>query len=322
MANDLTVTTALPQIQMSAIESGRVHLYFIHMGSTPWWKPNLSGYKDFLESRGYKPASIKAHLSSVRSWYRRVMPLEETTRFLYSLSPYHTPSDAKAFVDELRIFIHNQIDPHQVEVKETHVQDEDDFEAIWLTQAQAQELLVLPGKDTPVGIRDTAIISLFLCTGIRAAELCALEVDDLKQYQKNVLSLRIRHGKGDKQRLVPYGDLDWVLSLVQNWLEISGIQSGFVFRGFSKNYKSVRNGISRKAINDLLKKYPIYTNNQIVALKPHDLRRTYARLLHESGMDPVRIQQNLGHSRLETTLRYIGILDVESRRPKQIFFKP
>ncbi len=52
---------------------------------------------------------------------------------------------------------------------------------------------------------------------------------------------------------------------------------------------------------------------------PHDLRRTYARRQYEMGLDPVKIQQNLGHSDLSTTLGYIGSLDMQSRRGKRMF---
>jgi integrase len=56
------------------------------------------------------------------------------------------------------------------------------------------------------------------------------------------------------------------------------------------------------------------------AVAPHDLRRTFARRCFDEGMTPIAIKQNLGHSDLATTLRYIGILDVETRRPPQLYF--
>ncbi len=52
--------------------------------------------------------------------------------------------------------------------------------------------------------------------------------------------------------------------------------------------------------------------------QPHDLRRTYARLLHDAGVKMVAIQQNLGHATLDTTLRYVGNLDIAQRQPPSI----
>ena len=50
----------------------------------------------------------------------------------------------------------------------------------------------------------------------------------------------------------------------------------------------------------------------------HDLRRTYARRLYEAGVDLVALRQNLGHSHSKTTLRCIGVLDADTRRPPAV----
>jgi integrase len=54
-------------------------------------------------------------------------------------------------------------------------------------------------------------------------------------------------------------------------------------------------------------------------VKPHDLRRSYARRMYEAGADIVAIQQNLGHSSIETTMTYIGELDARRRRGRNIY---
>ena len=53
-------------------------------------------------------------------------------------------------------------------------------------------------------------------------------------------------------------------------------------------------------------------------VKPHDLRRTYARLLFDAGMKVEAIKQNLGHANIETTLHYIGQLDASDRKPAAV----
>jgi hypothetical protein len=54
-------------------------------------------------------------------------------------------------------------------------------------------------------------------------------------------------------------------------------------------------------------------------VKPHDLRRTYARQLYLIGTDLAAIQQNLGHERQDTTLDYIGNLDADYRAPDDAY---
>jgi integrase len=77
-----------------------------------------------------------------------------------------------------------------------------------------------------------------------------------------------------------------------------------------------------RAINQTLDKYPVMVDGVLTTVKPHDLRRTYARRLYEEGIAPVVIQQNLGHSDLKTTLGYIGDLSIEQRKPPAIYDQP
>ena len=121
--------------------------------------------------------------------------------------------------------------------------------------------------------------------------MCALDVDDLRQELGGELALHIREGKGAKERLVPYSELDWCLVIVDKWLAAAGIDDGPVFRGLYKGGKSLRPGhLSVRAVEFILQEYPITKNGDVVHVKPHDCRRTYARRLYEAGTDLVAIQ--------------------------------
>jgi integrase/recombinase XerD len=160
-----------------------------------------------------------------------------------------------------------------------------------------------------------------LTTGIRAEEASSLVVADLKKTFGGELSLHIRHGKGDKERLIPYGEMDWILVIVEDWLSEAGITSGPVFRGFYKGYKKLRkNALSTRAIQDIVSSYAVSIGGQLVTLTPHSLRRSYARILYLAGMDPGKIQQNMGHQNIQTTFEYIGTLDASDRRPPNALF--
>ena len=70
----------------------------------------------------------------------------------------------------------------------------------------------------------------------------------------------------------------------------AGIDEGPVFRDFCRGNKTLRPGsLSMRDIQYLLGRYPIAVNGDLVTVKPHDLRRTYARRLYEAGMAPVEI---------------------------------
>ncbi|HNT74621.1 MAG TPA: site-specific integrase [Anaerolineae bacterium] len=91
-----------------------------------------------------------------------------------------------------------------------------------------------------------------------------------------------------------------------------------MFRSFKSHNQATPDNLTPQAIQNVLRAYPVMVNGTLHTVKPRDLRRTYARLLYDGGMDIVAIQQNLGHSNLQTTLRHIGDMGLEERRPPTI----
>ncbi|MEQ8676204.1 MAG: tyrosine-type recombinase/integrase [Aggregatilineales bacterium] len=304
----------------------RVGRYLVWLKATgrSWVDADLAAHRDYLRDEGISPVSISAHLSTVRARYAAVLRDPATRDRLYALTPRDAPpSDRKAFVDEIVERLRNLLDPASAPVDTFSDQDVPDAHNLRLTPAQAKRLMQQPGIDTLVGMRDTAILALFLCTGIREAELCGLNVSDLRERLDGELSIYVRQGKGRKRRLVPYGELDWVLAFVEIWLINAGIETGPVFRGFYKGYEKMRPGrISKRAIGYVLERYPITIDGEMRVVQPHDLRRTYARRLYDAGVELNRIRQNLGHTSIQTTLGYIGDLDASERRPPSIFDPP
>lgn len=138
--------------------------------------------------------------------------------------------------------------------------------------------------------------------------MCAITVADLRVYMDDgALALAVRHGKGNKHRKIPYGGHIGALALVDQWMHEAGITSGRVFP------------ISPRTVQRVLERAPIYTAGRVIHVRPHDLRRTYARRCYEAGMSVEAIKQNLGHTDINTTLGYIGELDSGHRQPPQIF---
>jgi integrase len=305
----------------------------------PWYRPALSDYKHYLlhdrtrldSKTGQQvpaplsPAAASAHLATIRGRYRALLSSSALRDWLYE----HLPADLqdlasrKAVVDELLLRIEHDIHPRTSSVKQVTVQDVADTEHLRLTPAQVRALIRTPGVDRLSTLRDTAILALLVCTGIREAELVALDVPDLRQTLGGELSLRVRAGKDRQQRLVPYGPLDWCLVYVGRWLTAAEITDGAVFRGVFVGDKRVRKTrLTVRAINQIMYRYPISINGVLTVVQPHDLRRTYARNAYLHGMDTERLRQNLGHAHLSTTQGYIGRLSGEQRRPPDMFRPP
>ena len=302
-----------------------------------WYQPDLSAYRDYLLNQRARldkngnsvparlsPPTVLAHLATIRGRYSQLTRSNAVRDLLYDLAnPEDSEAEQRAIVDEFFIRMMNDLHPATAPVKLVETQDVADSEHLRLKPYQVSALVQAPGIASLRGLRDTALMTLMVCTGVRAAEAAALRVVDLRQHLGGELSLRVREGKGSKQRLIPYGPLDWCLMYVDAWLREAGIQAGPVFRGIRRGGKAVRpKGIGAWTVNDIMNNYPISIDGALCLVKPHDLRRTYARNAYDFGMDLERIRQNLGHTSLGTTQTYIGALDGRDRHPPNMFSPP
>ncbi len=292
-----------------------------------WYLPNLAAWRDhLLDIEELKVKTVSDYLSTVRSAYRHFLRSNDARQWLYDLMPSDlSPERQLALMTEFETRLRNAIDPNNAPITIIEVQDEGDTDHLWLTPSQVASLILTPGVDTLKGLRDTAMMALMLCTGVRASELLALDVDDLQVMFGSTLALRIKSGKGSKQRLIPYGAQDWGLTLTQQWLDRAGISSGTVFVGMRKgdnfylNKKGHRIRLSERSLEYTLQGYPISIDGELRTVTPHDLRRTYARQLYLTGTDLTAIQQNMGHAGQDITLGYIGTLDVQQRVPDDAY---
>jgi site-specific recombinase XerD len=296
------------------------------------FEPDLPGYRDFLLKEGGKQgaplnaATTRANLATVRSQYARLLRdnqlrselMTRASLHLIALGQDDTPANRAAFVNEAIERLRNCIDAKNSVTKVTKKQDRTDESQIRLTRTQAEQLLNAPGVVPLESLRDTALIALMLCTGVREFEAINVEVADLRQRLNGELSLCVIQGKGDKDRLIPYGDLSWVLAVLDKWLAAAGITEGKVFRSFFRGGRVIRGELSLRAVENIVGKYPVMIDGKPRHVKPHDLRRTYARLQYEAGKDLLSISQNLGHSSTKTTELYIGTLNADKRRSAAI----
>lgn len=292
-----------------------------------WYLPNLTAWRDhLLQVEKLEATTALAYLSTVRGAYHHLLRSNELRQWFYaSLAEEMAPERKLALLTEFQTRLKNAVDPANARVAVIERQDEADSDHLWLKPTQAAALVLAPGIDTLKGLRDTALIALLLATGIRAAEAVALEVADLRATFGSAVALRVRSGKGLKQRLVPYGAHDWGLTLTEAWLQRAGLSAGPVFVGLRKgdhfyldaNQQPQR--LSERSLEYALEAYPISIEGELRMVTPHDLRRTYARQLYLAGTDLTAIQQNMGHENQETTLHYIGRLDADQRAPDDAY---
>ena len=296
---------------------------------TAWYSADLGDYRDYLLNdysranggTGLATATVKAHLSSIRSQYQRLLESNSLRDMLYASVPEGSIADKKSAVDEILIRLSNMIKPRHSRVQVIQSQDIGDNQYIRLKATEARQWLNTMPTDTLRGLRDKALIQFALFTGLRESELCQLRVVDLYGKFGNEDAVHVRSGKGAKARYVPYGALISCRVVVEQWLQNVGITSGYVFRGFtSRHCTAVREtGLTERAVQKILKLYPVFYQGKNHHITPHDLRRSYAYQCYLEGMDIVAIRDNLGHADIRTTQVYIGEQDVSARLPKRAF---
>ena len=169
-----------------------------------------------------------------------------------------------------------------------------------LAAAQVARLLDAPPADEPAGLRDRAALELLYGCGLRASELCGLDLTDVDRREA---SLRIR-GKGSKERLVPVGHP--ALDALDAWLA-GGRAALLKGRTSPAVLVNVRGGrLSRVALWGLVKRWGRAAGVP-AALTPHVLRHTYATHLLEGGGDLRVVQELLGHASITTTEIYTHV---------------
>ncbi len=238
-------------------------------------RPILQRYQKHLfyyRTRQDKPLSFRSQLhrlSSVRVWYAWM------TRNNYLLSnpasELELPKVGKSLPKEI------------------------------LSPVEAETVLNQTNLQSPLGIRDRSIMETFYSAGIRRQELANLDVYDL---DTRLGVLRIRSGKGNKDRVVPIGKraIEWALKyqfdirpgfvtdpnenafyLGAEGLRLSGYQLGSIVKGCITAAETGKSGSC------------------------HLFRHSMATAMLENGADIRYIQAILGHASLETTQIYTHV---------------
>ncbi|MGH9766092.1 MAG: tyrosine-type recombinase/integrase [Blastocatellia bacterium] len=241
-------------------------------------------YKAEMVQAGYSPQNINAHLSAIRFYVRE---------------------QAKAG----QIAIEQSESVCQVEgvkVKGRKLGN-------WLSIQEAEKLLNAPDVETPLGLRDRAILALLVGAGLRRSEVVGLQV---KHFERRTVADEDGHsakrwmligvtGKHGRTRNIPVAD--WVKALVDQWTARASIAVGYLFRSVSwseKRFWLKDEPLDAATLFYIVKRHGWQAERGQIA--PHDLRRTFARLAYEGNAPLAQIQLALGHANQSTTENYVN----------------
>jgi len=173
--------------------------------------------------------------------------------------------------------------------------------AATLTADEAEAVLAVPDVGEPLGLRDRAMLEVLYATAIRRMELIQLKVWDVDWSRS---TLMIRHGKGDKDRVVPLG------KRAKAWLTAyhDQVRPGLIAGRDPETLFLSRDGkpLEPKRLSEKVRGY-VERAGVPKAGSCHLMRHTAATLMLEGGADIRFIQALLGHESLETTQIYTQV---------------
>ena len=169
-----------------------------------------------------------------------------------------------------------------------------------LSEADVEALLNAPDTQTPLGLRDRAMLEVLYASGLRVSELVTLRVS---QVSMDMGVVRVM-GKGSKERLVPLGEvaLEWLRRYIADGRNVLlGRQSSDAM------FVTARaEGMTRQMFWYLIKKHAL-RGGLTMALSPHTLRHAFATHLLNHGADLRVVQMLLGHTDISTTQIYTHV---------------
>jgi len=256
-----------------------------------------------LRNYGHALASFRSRVDPFPGWDR--FGAEDFRDYLFELMKAELGrSTIRLRFSALRGFYHYLTQRKGMEANpllEVQLPKADRNLPVVLTVSQVEELLEMPfrmprEKQAPAWLpaRDAAVMEVFYSTGIRLAELAALNVAD---WDPSGCCLRVL-GKGGKERISPLGR--HAATALRRYVEEAEVTGGALF------VSKLRKRLSSRSIWAVIRKYLLRSEIPVKA-SPHKLRHSFATHLLENGADLRSVQELLGHASLSTTQIYTQV---------------
>ena len=280
----------------------------------------LQDYRDYLYDQDKSEQTVKAYMTDLRSFSRWFQQVTGEALVLNSITPMEIIEFRNALLDwgkkpstinrslisissfcqwaqQNDLILNNPAEGIRTVAEEPLAPRALD---------RKEQLALLRAVRRSGKLRDLAIITMLLHTGMRVGELCNLRVSDIK-ISSNSNMITVREGKGTKRRNIPLNST--VIRVLKDYLNtldtsksttiITGTNPGkdrFLF------YGQKRMPLTDRGVRYIINKYGY--DAKIENLSPHIFRHTCAKNLIDAGQSIDRVSKILGHSNINTTSIY------------------
>jgi integrase/recombinase XerC len=227
----------------------------------------LRAYLAWLHEQGYAKTTVARRIAAVRSWCRFLC-----RQGVLAVNP----------ADGLRGPRRDRKLPH------------------FLSETDLDRLLQTPAADTPLGVRDRAILETLYSAGLRVGELTALNLADV-DLDSGLATVR---GKGKRERLALFGPP--ALAALQRWLAQREVLAPQARSQAAIYLNKHGTRLTTRSVGRLLQKYLAQAGLDPRA-SPHTLRHSFATHLLDRGADIRSVQEMLGHRSLANTQIYTHV---------------
>lgn len=210
------------------------------------------------------------------------------TRMISSLRRFHQ------FLRQERVTDHDPMQHIDTPKKQQKLPDT-------LSLEEVERLIQTPDTKTILGIRDRALLEVMYATGLRVSEVINLRLSDVHLNMALLQTI----GKGEKERIVPLGDLaiDWIERYLDEARPLLVGKHPDETALFVNHHGKM---LSRQGVWKNLKQI-VREAGIFKTVTPHTLRHSFATHLLENGADLRTVQELLGHADISTTQIYTHI---------------
>ena len=274
-------------------------------------------YKDWIEYIDAAPKTVETYTKSIKQFFNylaaadiRHPERQDILAYRDYLKAKYKPTTVQSYLAAVKLFFQwtNQegLYPNIAErVKGAKLDNE--HKKDYLTSKQAARLLATVDRSDLKGLRDYAILSLMVTTGLRTISIIRANIEDIRTIGND--TALFYQGKGHEEKATLVKLAEPVENAIRDYLRARGEKNSKAPLFCSIAHKNAGERMTTRSISRIAKTHLIAAGLESDRLTAHSLRHTAATLALLNNARQEEVQQMLDHQSLNTTLIYSHALD-------------